>query len=204
MEKTKLIEVRNAAKKRKPTFVIKDTHKKSRVPARWRKPRGKHSPVRQHYKGKPKVVSTGYSSPKAVKHLHSSGLQKIPVNNKKDLETIDPLTQGIVISSNVGNKNRIELIKIALEKKINVLNLKDAQKHLDSLLQSFQERKKTQESKQVEKSKIEADKKKEAEEKTKREAEEKKKENSEKNQEEKIEKKEAEKKEFDKTLTKKQ
>lgn len=163
----KALAARKATKRKKPHFTVKDTHKKSRVPFKWKKPRGKHSPVRQKHKGRPKLVSPGYGSPKIVKHLHSSGLKEIIVQNREQLNTLDPQTQGIAISQKVGNKRRVELLKIALEKKIKVLNLTDPQKYLEKLETQFKERKETKKKKLDEKSKKEEEKKKKAEEKKK-------------------------------------
>ena len=74
-----LLEIRNRMNKKKPAFVRKDTHVTVRVKANWRKPRGKHSPVREQHKGRPKLVSPGYGSPKAVRYLHHSGLEIIRI-----------------------------------------------------------------------------------------------------------------------------
>lgn len=213
----KLLELRKAIKRKKPVFVRRDARYKVRVPFKWRKPRGRHSPVRQRHKGKLRLVSIGYGSPKAVKHLHSSGLQKILINNKKELENLNPEKQGIIISSKVGNKKKTGIIKAALEKKLTILNLKEPQKHLEKLQSEFQGRKKSKEKKLTEKEKKELEKKKKAEEKEKKEKEEKEKskelpsENEEglekletSQREIEKEKKEEEKKEIEKTLIKKQ
>lgn len=192
-------------RKRKPLFVSRDAHKnrKVRVPFKWRKPRGKHSPVRQKHKGKPKMVSIGYGSPKAVKGLHNSGLQPTIVHNKKQLENIDPKTQGIILSHSLGNKKRIELIKLALEKKLPLLSMKDPQKLIEKLESKFKKRKESKKKKLSEKEKKEQEKKKKAEEKAKDEKKEESKEEG-KTPEEIKEVKEEEKKEQEKTIIKKQ
>lgn len=196
-----LLEIRRAAKKKKPHFVSKDTHKKVRVPFKWKKPRGRHSPVRQKHRGRPKLVSIGYGSPKAVKHLHSSGLQSVIVQNKKQLENIDPKTQGIVLSRTIGNKKRIELIKFAIEKKFPILNLKNTQEYLEELESQFEKRKESKKKKFTEREKKVQEKKKKAEEKEKEENDEK---NKEKTVEEAKEEKKEEEKKIEKTLIKKQ
>ncbi len=192
-----------ALKKKKPVFVRRDSRYKSRVSSKWRKPRGRHSPVRQKHKGKPKLVSIGYGSPQAVKNLHPSGLQKVIIHNKNQLENLDLKTQGLILSRTLGSKKKIELIKHALEKNLPFLNLKDPQKHLEKLQSQFEERKKSKKKKLTEKEKREQEKKKKAEEKAKKEEEEKKK-TEEKSAEEIREEKEEEKKEIEKTLIKKQ
>jgi large subunit ribosomal protein L32e len=188
-------------RKKKPLFVRKDAHKKARVPFNWRKPRGRHSPIRQKHKGRPKLVSIGYGSPKAVKHLHSSGLQPIIIQNKKQFEGLDPKTQGIVLSKTTSSKKKVELIKLALEKNISILNIKNPQKCLEELESQFKARKESKKKKLTEKEKKELEKKKKAEEKERAEKEEKK---EEKTPEEIKEEREKEKKEQEKTLIKKQ
>ncbi|MBR9682975.1 50S ribosomal protein L32e [Candidatus Woesearchaeota archaeon] len=206
MTETKtLLKLRNANKKKKPHFVRKDSHKKSRVSSKWRKPRGKQSPVRQKHRGRPKLVSPGFGSPKAVKHLHSSGLQPVIIRTKKELASVDSKTQGIVLSKTLGNKKRIELIKLALEKKISVLNLKDPQKHMEKLESQFKTRQTSKKKKTTEKEKKDQEKKKAAEEKAEKEKQESKDKKSEEKTAEKVKEEEkAETKTAEKTIIKKQ
>ena len=194
----KLLEQRNRIKKKKPAFVVKDSQVTVRVKSRWRKPRGKQSPVRQQHKGRIRLVRPGYGSPKAVKHLHSTGLEKVLVQNKDGLKDIDIEKQGIVISSLVGNRKRIELIKAALDKKITILNFKDAEKHLTQLKEAFDTRKQSKKKKLTEKEKKDVEKKKKAEEKESKE------EKKDESPEEDKDKKAVEKKEAEKAIIKKQ
>ena len=136
----RLLELRNRNKKKKSKFVVKDTHKKARVSSKWRKPRGRHSPVRQKHRGRPTMVSVGFGSPKAVKHLHKSGLEKIIIHNITELEKIDSKKQGIMVGRVVGNKKKIAILKLANEKKITILNTKDTKKYLEELEKGFKDR----------------------------------------------------------------
>ena len=200
--------LRNRLKKRKPTFVIKEAGYAGRVKERWRAPRGVHSAWRQNQKGRPKKVSTGYGSPREAKGLHSSGLIKVIVNNVQDLLKINPAKQGAVLSSALGNRKRLELINLALEKKIRILNLKNPSKKAESIQTAFQQRKKIQEDRLKAKSKKQEEKKKKAEEKKKKEEEEKKKTSENKEEAELesqvMEEKSEELKEEEKTLIKRQ
>ncbi|MFH1682388.1 MAG: 50S ribosomal protein L32e [Candidatus Woesearchaeota archaeon] len=189
-------------RKRKPLFVRKDSHKKARVASNWRKPRGKHSPIRQQHKGKPKLVSVGYGSPEEVKGLHLSGLKMVLVDNAKQLESLDPKTDGVLISGKIGNKKRIDLIKLASEKKLKIINIRDVQKKLEALENEFKQRVESKKKKLTEKDKKEADKKKKAEEKEKEKVQ--KTEETAETTEEQKEKKEQQKEEVEKTIIKKQ
>ena len=200
--------LRNRLKKRKPTFVIKESGYAGRVKVRWRAPRGVHSAWRQNQKGRPKKVST-YGSPKGAKGLHSSGLVKVMVNNAQELSKINPAKEGAILSAALGNRKRLELINLAQEKKIRILNLKDQNKKAESILASFQQRKKVQEDRLKAKSKKQEEKKKKAEEKKKKEEEEQKKAAAEEKKGPELEsqiseEKEEELKEEEKTLIKRQ
>jgi len=207
-----MLELREKIKKRKPTFVVKESKFSARVKSRWRFPRGKHSKVRQMHKGRPKLVSTGYGSPKSVKHLHSSGLEKVMVKNKQELLALDTSKQGAIVSSQVGNRKKLEILHSAVENKIEILNLKDVNKCIEKIDADFEARKKIKQQKQKSKSEKEVVKKKKAEEKKKKEQEEKQTEtvpekgsNVEETKEEKIkEEKEKQKEDIEKTIIKKQ
>ena len=136
----RLLEFRKKIKKRKPIFIRKDAHKVVRVAEKWRQPRGRHSAIRQKHKGHPKLVSIGYGSPRMVRALHSSGLKKIIINNLNQLDKIDPKIEGIIISRTVGNIKRKEIIKKALNLKIEILNFKNPQKQVETIDHLFQKR----------------------------------------------------------------
>lgn len=194
----KLLDLRRAAKKRKPDFIRKDYHKKKRLGTKWVRPRGLQSKLRLRKKGHRKVVTTGYGSPKEVRGLDRSGLERVIVENKNQIERIDPKKQGIVISSKVGLKKRLEIIKTASEKKVIILNIKDTAKYQKDAEDRMKEKKEKKEKR-----------KKKKEDKEKKKKQEKKEEKSiektlteEEKQEEEKKKKEEEKKEKDKLLIK--
>jgi large subunit ribosomal protein L32e len=165
-KKSKL-DLRKDLKKKKYTFVVKESKFSSRVKKRWRFPRGKHSKVRQMHRGRPVLPQPGYGSPKDVKGLHSSGLKPYLLSKLSDLETLDNQVHGIVISSNVGNRKKVTLIETVLEKGFQILNLKDGAKTVKGIKDSFEERKKLKKDKVSKKQKKSEEKKKKAEKKAK-------------------------------------
>jgi len=182
-----LLELRKQMKRKKPSFVRQDAHKK-RLKKRWVKPRGLHSKVRLKHRGHARKVSDGYRAPKEVRGLSKEGLKVSIVHNEKELESIDKEKEGIIISSKVSLKNKISLLKKAKEKGIKILNLKNVDEYL--------KRKEEEIKKRLEKKKVKEEKKKEG-----------KKEEKEEKLEEKLgeeEKKEKEKKEKDKLLSKRE
>jgi len=204
MVKPELLKQRREANKRKPAFVEKESNFSASVKKRWRMPRGKHSGQRQYHKGRPAMPTPGYGAPKEVRGLHHSGLEVVLINNKSELEKLNPNTQGMLISGKVGNKKRLELINLATEKKITILNYLKPTEVSEKLSKEFMARKKDKQEKLQQMSKKEESRKKKAEEKAKKE-EEKKIEKNEGSVEEKVkEETDKQKKIAEKTITKKQ
>jgi len=186
---TNLLELKARMKKKRPRFVRQDAHKK-RLRKRWVKPRGLHSKVRLKHRGHARKVSDGYRSPKEVRGLSKEGLKIIRIHNEEDLNKIVKEKEGIILSSHIGLKNKISLLKKAKEKGITILNI-NAEEYL--------KKKEEEIKKKSEKKKAEKEKRKKKEEEKKAEKEEK--------LEEKLsddEKKDKEKKEKDKLLTKRE
>jgi large subunit ribosomal protein L32e len=108
--------------KKKPKFIRQGTTYLKRLGEKWRAPKGKQNKLRQHQLSKGNYPHPGYGSPKSLKFLHPSGFQEIMIRNLKDLEKVNPKTQAIRIASAIGRKKRLEIMKIANEKKLKILN----------------------------------------------------------------------------------
>ncbi|MDQ1371898.1 MAG: ribosomal protein L32e [Candidatus Thermoplasmatota archaeon] len=108
---------------RRPEFLRQEWHTRKRLQgAKWRRPRGMHSKMRQHYAYRRNVVSIGYGSPKEARYLHPSGFKEVMVHNVKDLARINPETEAARVAHKVGMKKRLEIEAKAEELKIRVLN----------------------------------------------------------------------------------
>jgi large subunit ribosomal protein L32e len=118
-----LLEVRKELKERKPVFIRQDNPKRRKLNYKWRKPKGIHSKIRHRFKGRRKMPSPGYKSPRKVKGLHSSGLKIINVHSAGSLNEIKNQSEGIIVARNVGMKKQLEIFKKAKELDIKVLNL---------------------------------------------------------------------------------
>lgn len=173
----KLLETRRQAKKKKPTFLVKESKFNAGVKARWRFPWGRHSKVRQMHRGRPAMPNPGYSSPREVKGLHLSGLEMVIVHNADELNALGK-EQGAVLAK-ISKKKKIELLELAQAKHIAVLNVKDVVQELKKLKSEFEERKKLKKEMLSEAGRKEEEKRKKAEEKKKKDEEEKKKEKEE-------------------------
>ncbi len=109
---------KTALKKSTPKFIKQDARNIKRLAKNWRKPRGFQSKMRRNKKGKPKMVSIGYKTPRALQGVLTSGLRERAVSNLTDLKTINPKTELAVLSSGVGKRKTLELVQEA--KKIGV------------------------------------------------------------------------------------
>ena len=199
-------------RKKKPDFIVKEAKFCSRIKKRWRCPRGIHSAVRQWHRGRQANPHPGYGAPKVIRGKHPSGLEMVVVHNQKELLSLNPKNQGMLISSTLGKKNKLALLKLAQEKKIRIFNVKDAAEKIKTIQAGLEERKKAKSEKLREKSKKKEEKQKKAEEKQKKEEEKNKKEAEEsqpgKTETSKIEeveeKKKEEQRELEKVITKRQ
>lgn len=191
---TSLLEIRKEIKERKPVFIRQDNPKRRKLNYKWRRPKGIHSKIRHHFKGRRKMPSPGYKSPFEVKGMHSSGLEIIMVSSSDGVTKIKKDTQGIIIPKAVGKKKKLEILKKAKELGVQVLNfnLDEGIRKIEDFMKS-KSQKKTEVKKEVE-SKKEDKKQKGDAEKTKEKPEEKLTDEQ---------KKEAEKREKDKVLMQK-
>ncbi|WP_423792853.1 50S ribosomal protein L32e [Methanocaldococcus indicus] len=121
----RLLRLRFKLKRKKPNFLRTEAHRHKRLGEKWRRPKGRHNKMRLKWKEKPAVVSVGYRAPKAVRGLHPSGLRDVLVHNVKELEALNPETDGARIASTVGKKKKIEIIKRARELGIRILNISE-------------------------------------------------------------------------------
>ncbi|NQV08600.1 50S ribosomal protein L32e [Candidatus Woesearchaeota archaeon] len=189
-----LLDLKKSMKRKKPSFIRQDAHKKKRLGKKWRRAKGLQSKVRLNLKGYVRKVKIGYGKPKKIFGVNKSGLKPVDVNNVSDLKKIDSKTEGALIR-NIGLKKKLDVLKKSIDMKISILNMRDPAEFIKEAQKRIQE--KADQKKKIVKEKEE--KKKEREKKVT----EKEKESKEKDDlSEKVEKEEG-KKEKDKVLTKK-
>jgi large subunit ribosomal protein L32e len=116
------LKLRLKIKRKKPTFIRKRGTIYKRLGLKWRAPRGIHSQLRKHKKEAGNMPKSGYGSPRAVKGLHPSGFEEVMIFNPKELEKMNHEKQVCRISSTVGLKKRLAIMKKSEELKIKVLN----------------------------------------------------------------------------------
>ena len=143
-DKKKLLELRKDLKSKKPTFVRQDAHKKPKLGNKWRKPKGIQSKMRLHRRGYRRSVSKGWKSPREVRGLDKEGFIPIIVHTINQLNNIDKEAQSIIISSKVGQRKKIDLVKEALKFNLKISNF-DANKYLNKIEEELKKKKQVKE-----------------------------------------------------------
>lgn len=121
-EKRRLMRLRKRMSQKRPHFRKFESWRLVRIKDYWRKPKGIDNKMRQKRKGWPRTVNVGFRSPKAVRHLHPSGMVEVAVFNVGDLTIVDPETQVARIGGTVGRRKRRLILKEAFELGIRILN----------------------------------------------------------------------------------
>ena len=121
-EKRRLMRIKKRMSQKRPHFRQFEEWRLVRIKDHWRKPKGIDNKMRQKRKGWPRTVNVGFRSPKAVRHLHPSGMEEVAVFNVGDLTIVDPETQVARIGGTVGRRKRRAILKEALELGIKILN----------------------------------------------------------------------------------
>jgi large subunit ribosomal protein L32e len=117
-----ILELRKKASEHRPDFVRQESWKYDKLAKSWRKPKGIDNHQRKQKKGWPRIVRAGFGSPKISRGLHPSGYTDNLVYNMKDLENLNPKTDGVRFGHGVGKKKRLEIIVKAKEKSFKVFN----------------------------------------------------------------------------------
>tara|TARA_Y100000310_G_C20674823_1_gene812395 strand:+ start:2320 stop:2883 length:564 start_codon:yes stop_codon:yes gene_type:complete len=123
MDIKNLLNIRKRIKAKKPEFVRQDSHKKPSLKKKWIRPKGLQSKLRLKRRGKARVISSGYRSPRKVRGLHKSGLEEKRITSIKNLEGLNSEKHILVISSLLGKKKKLIILKKVKELGLKVSNL---------------------------------------------------------------------------------
>lgn len=146
----KLLELRKNIKSKKPDFLRQDAHKVKKLDQNWRRPKGRHSKMRFKLRGYRKSPSMGYSSPVEARGLNKDGLKEVLVNNIKDLGKIND-NEIALLSSGMGLRKRIEVLKKAKEQRLMISNIKDIDSFINNIESLIKNNKQKRESKKIKK-----------------------------------------------------
>ena len=87
----------------------------------WRRPKGRHSKMRERRKSYPRVVVIGYKTSKKLSGK-IKGITPVLVHNIKELLKLGKNEAAII--AKIGAKKKLDIIKLAQEKNIKMLNVK--------------------------------------------------------------------------------
>jgi large subunit ribosomal protein L32e len=116
------LELRKKVSQHRPDFIRQESWRYVRLSSNWRKPKGIDNHQRKQKRGWPALVKIGYGGPKIARGLHPSGYTDNLVYNLKDLEKLNPKTDGVRFGHGVGKKKRLEIITKAKEMNFKVFN----------------------------------------------------------------------------------
>ena len=117
-----ILELRKKVSRRRPTFVRQESWRYARLAENWRKPKGIDNHQRKQKKGWPRIVRAGFGGPKIARGLHPSGYTDNLVYNIRDLEKLNPKTDGVRFGHGVGKKKRLAILAKAKEKNFKMFN----------------------------------------------------------------------------------
>jgi len=122
MDKPHLLKVKAKLKARTPKFIRQDAHKHKRLAKVWRAPKGLHSKMKDSRRGYRYKLQGGYQSPAAVRGMNKHGLVPTLVTTVKQLDTMDPKVQSVIVAAGLGGRKKIIVLEAAAAKKFMVAN----------------------------------------------------------------------------------
>ncbi|MBT5043300.1 hypothetical protein HOM56_03555 [Candidatus Woesearchaeota archaeon] len=151
-----LLDLRNKAKAKKPTFLKQGANTMVRLRNHWRQPKGQHSKIRKKLRSYMRQPSMGFSSPKEVRGLTRDGHEIILINTLSELEGIKT---PISIGATVGKRKRMIIIQECKKNNIQILNIKDVESYTKAIEDSLKSNKQRIQQRKDKRAKEEAKKK---------------------------------------------
>ncbi len=109
-------------KKKKPKFLREEMYKVQKLKAVWRRRRGIDSKKAEEKRGKGESPKIGYKKPDSMIGIDPSGYYPVIIHNHKELKALNPVIDAAIIAGAVGRRKRNEIIKMANELRITILN----------------------------------------------------------------------------------
>lgn len=162
-EKSRLMKIKAFMKKKLPTFLRQDVHKKAKLEAKWRKPKGHQSKMRHNKKGHRVQVNRGYGTPAELRGCNRLGFVGVVVITRKDVDTLKD-DKCAIISSKLGEKSRKDILQYCLDKNIKILNIKNPAERIQLINAKIESQKKDKQ--ELAKKRDKREKEKKTEEKT--------------------------------------
>jgi len=122
MDMTGALKLRRKRKKKKPVFRRQEGYRLKKLGGSWRKPKGRHSKLRQKEKPRGMHPGPGYGSPRSVAGLGRSGLKEVMISTPAQISKLDPKKEAVLISGSVGKAKRALIIGQAKKLGVRVTN----------------------------------------------------------------------------------
>ncbi|OIO41531.1 hypothetical protein CO154_00985 [Candidatus Pacearchaeota archaeon CG_4_9_14_3_um_filter_31_7] len=161
MDKEHLLKIKKEKKKRQPIFLRKDYNKKLKLgkkekkKRRWKFPVGVHNKQRKRMKGHRNIVSIGYKSPKALRH-HFNESKIIKIYSVNQLKNLPKEKDFVLLLGGIGMKKRSEILKIAKDRNLIFINVKNIDEELNKIYVEMKSRKEEKDKKKKNKVKKES------------------------------------------------
>ena len=112
-------------------FLRQEAHFKKRIPLNWRKPKGRHSKLREKRRGLHKMPGIGFSKGKK---------KEIPLIH--NINELNQLKKGekAILSGKIGSKKKVQILEIALKKGIILTNHKKISEEINSIKEIHKEK----------------------------------------------------------------
>ncbi len=137
-----LLNTKKQIRKVRPRFVRSSAQHIKRISrSGYRKPKGLHNKIGDGKKGHRTTIKTGFGYPKKTRYQTLEGLTLVHVSTPKDVAELDAKKVKVILSSKVGAKKRVALLKLCAEKKLSVLSVKDAAASAQKIESDFTSRK---------------------------------------------------------------
>lgn len=122
-----LLKEKQLIRKNRPKFMRQKAVQKSRLSrSSYRAPKGLQSKMGDSKAGHRSQIRTGFGYPKALRGLDRKGRKIVMINNIADAQKVDVKDTIAVVASALGQKKKIEVVKILMDRKVQMQNVKDA------------------------------------------------------------------------------
>lgn len=138
--------------KKKSSFIVKESNFCSRIKTRWRFPRGQHSPVRQHHKGRPSMPNPGFGAPLATRGMINGLIPRL-VFKLSDLLDVTS-NEGLILAKNVGLRKKLLLLKEAEKNQLTFINVKDVSLKIKTIEEDMKNKKQKKDSTEEKKKQV--------------------------------------------------
>ena len=119
-------------------FLRQQGNFKKRIKKVWRKPKGKHSKLREKRHGMHPMPNIGYRSPRVQRDMQDA---IIIISNIRDLEQVKTKGATVTIAASIGNKKKTELLQACIKKGLIIKNFKKPENTIKAISENFTKRK---------------------------------------------------------------